>query len=99
MLSLFGVFLWQLTALDTPVETLSANIDVSPSVPPGGVGVSLPRVDAFSAESGGGGKDGVAAPNSSTEAKKAKKSKFGLKMPSTLKRGKFSEVSSALCCW
>ena len=50
----------------------------------------------------GGEKDGdvaaTAAQNAQNsspgDAKKAKKTKFGLKMPSTLKRGKFAEVRS-----
>lgn len=81
-------YLWQLTLVDTPVGTPSASVGVRLLVPPpGGVGGFVPLVADVSAESFG------AAQDSSIEAKKGKKGKFGLKMPSTFKRGKFSEVS------
>lgn len=80
-----------------------AKAHVSLAARPGGVAGSIPRMgdlSAAAAAASGGGKDDMTGQESSIEAKKAKKSKFGLKMPSTLKRGKLSEVSSGrrFCC-
>ena len=75
--------------------TPSAKVKASPSVPRRELAGPLPRMGDLTAAIGDDGKNDVAAEESPTDPKKGKKSKFGLKMPSTLKRGKFSEVSRA----
>lgn len=52
----------------------------------------MPLVDGFVGETAGW-KDDIGAQNSPVETNKAKKSKFSLKMPSSFRRGKLSEVS------